>query len=184
MFYGGWDAIFAASSDDGKTFARRATAAAPKPLFPGQKKNPRDPMVLRIGDVWHCYYTAHPQNNGSVYCRKSSDLISWSDAEVVARGGQAGIGPFSSECPFVVEVEPGVFFLLRTQRYGADAQTSVYRSGDPMDFGIARDEGHFLGTLPIAAPEVFRVVDQSYVAYLLPSLQGIQISRLDWVDAK
>jgi hypothetical protein len=184
MFYGGWDGIFAASSSDGKTLTRRAKPDGTHVLFEAKGENPRDPMLLKIGDRWHCYYTAHPGNQGAVYCRTSAELTAWSEARIVARGGQAGTGPYSCECPFVVEVTPGRFYLFRTQRYGTDAQTSVYVSGDPLDFGIDHDAGHFVCTLPIAAPEIIRDAGKDYVAYLLPSLKGVQISQFEWVEAK
>jgi hypothetical protein len=150
-------------------------------LFGADTGNPRDPMVLRVGGLWHCYYTAHPQNQGAVYCRTSLDLRHWGEERIVARGGQAGHGPSSAECPFVVELEPGTFYLFRTQRYGKDAQTSVYCSRDPLDFGVDHDEGHFLCTLPVAAPEIIKHEGTYYIAALLPSLQGIQMARLTWV---
>ena len=96
----------------------------------------------------------------------------------------AGSGSFSAECPFVVELEPGKFYLFRTQRYGKDAQTSVYFSGDPLDFGVDNDEGHFLCTLPLAAPEIIHYQDQWFIAALLPSLKGIQVSQLTWEKLK
>ncbi len=180
MFYGGWEDICSASSTDGKRFERQLNAQGKVTLFGEGSGNTRDPMVIRIGDVWHCYYTAHPQNIGADYCRTSRDLREWSAPHAVARGGRAGVGPFSAECPFVVELEPGKFYLFRTQRYGQDAQTSVYFSGDPLDFGVDRDDGHFLCTLPVAAPEIIHYKDQWFIAALLPSLKGMQLSHLTW----
>ena len=180
MFYGGWDAICSASSTDGKHFERQLNAEGKATLFGERSGNTRDPMVLRVGGAWHCYYTAHPQNQGAGYCRTSPDLRQWSGPRVVARGGRAGTGPSSSECPFVVELAPGEFYLFRTQQYGEDAQTSVYFSRDPLDFGVDNDEGHFVCTLPVAAPEIIRYKHHWFIAALLPSLKGIQVSHLAW----
>jgi hypothetical protein len=180
MFYGCWDHICSAESTDGKKFERRLNSEGKTTLFGEESGNARDPMVIRIGGLWHCYYTAHPQDQGATYCRTSPDLRHWSAARIVARGGQAGDGPFSAECPFVTEVEPGRFCLFRTQRYGANAQTSVYTSSDPMDFGANHDEGHFVCTLPVAAPEIIRQGNDWFIAALRPDLKGIQISRLTW----
>jgi hypothetical protein len=55
------------------------------------------------------------------------------------------------------------------------------RSSDPMDFGINHDDGHFLCTLPVAAPEIFQFDGRSYIAALLPTLKGIRFARLDWI---
>ena len=39
------------------------------------------------------------------------------------RAAKSGDGPYSAECPFVVEPQPGHFYLFRTQAYGKNAQT-------------------------------------------------------------
>ncbi len=181
MFYGDGRHIASATGEDGKTFARRILPGPSTGLFDeGPKGNARDPMVLRIGGKWHCYYTAHPTRRGTVFCRTSENLITWSESRVVATGGQSGAGPQSAEHPFVVEPQPGHFYLFRTQRLGADAQTSVYHSRDPFDFGINDDTGHFLGTLPLAAPELILLNKQWFIASLLPTLKGIRVARLEW----
>jgi len=198
MFYGDWVHICSATSKDGKRFERRILPGgqtgmfderaerdpnSPAPIQTGGN-NARDPMVLRIGDLWHCYFTAHPAGKGAVYCRTSRDLTTWSEARIVARGGQSGDGPYSSECPFVVELKPGQFYLFRNQIYGQKARCSVYFSHDPLDFGVDNDKDHFLCTLPCAAPEIFKTQGKYYIAALLPSLKGIQIARLDWMSTK
>mgnify|MGYP000244703392 CR=1 FL=1 len=182
MAYGDWEHICLAESADGKSFARIVRPDGTTGMFTeGPGNNTRDPMVLRIGERWHCYYTAYPDRKGAVYCRTSPDLKHWSASRVVAFGGRAGTDPFSAECPFVVELSPGSFYLFRTQRYGAKAQTSVYHSRDPLDFGVDNDAEHFLTTLPIAAPELVHHEGRWYIAALLPSLKGIQLARLAWV---
>lgn len=179
MFYGDWENICLATSSDGKVFQRRLTSTGVTGMFTeGLGNNTRDPMAILIDRVWHCYYTAFPDQKGAVYCRTSKDLVHWSDSKIVAFGGSAGTNPYSAECPFVVS-RPEGYYLFRTQRYGADAQTSVYCSPDPMDFGID-DDRYLLGTLPIAAPEVVEHEGEWYVACLLPSLKGIQIARMEW----
>ena len=183
LAYGDWNRICLATSPDGKKFSRLLQANGQPGLFGVRGENTRDPMVLKIGDTWHCYYAAYPNNLCSVFCRTSPDLKTWSEPKQVAFGGQAGTGKYSAECPFVVELEPGQFYLFRTQRYGDAAQTSVYFSRDPLDFGVDQDEGHFVCKLPIAAPEIIHSQGQYYIAALLPSLQGIQIARLEWVSA-
>jgi hypothetical protein len=75
---------------------------------------------------------------------------------------------------------PGEFFLFRTQRYGKDAQTSVYHSRDPFDFGIDNDAEHLVTTLPVAAPEIFQHEGKWFIAALLPSLKGIHVAPLEW----
>jgi len=181
IFYGGWESICSASRYDGKRFDRRVNANGKVTLFgEGPDANTRDPMVIRIGDLWHCYYTAHPGRQGADYCRTSRDLKIWSDAKIVARGGEAGAGPYSAECPFVVELSRGEFYLFRTQRYGKDAISRLYHSHDPMDFGVDHDANHLVGTIPVAAPEILRVGEKWYMAALLPTLKGIQVREFTW----
>ncbi|MGQ9562142.1 MAG: hypothetical protein ACUVQG_09325 [Thermogutta sp.] len=186
MFYGGWDAVCLAISHDGKHFTRKLNANGKSVLFgpPEGYDNPRDPMVLRLQGQWHCYFTAHTKEAGAVFCRTSNDLLNWSEVFVVAKGGQAGSGSYSAECPFVVEFCPGQFYLFRTQRYGLKAQTSVYWSNNPHDFGLDHDDAHFVCTLPVAAPEVITYKNQWYIAALTPSLSGIQIARLEWLSTE
>lgn len=182
MFYGDWVRICSATSADGREFARRYDASGSTGLFSeGPTSNSRDPMVLRDGDRYIAYYTAYVNGRGSVYARTSRDLVTWGDSRVVSVGGAAGSGPWSSECPFVVHrPEAGMYYLFRTQRYGTDAQTTVYRSPDPLDFGVD-DDRHRLLTLPVAAPEIIEHEGRSYIAALRPGLDGIRIARLAWV---
>ena len=179
MFYGDWENICMAVSQDGKSFQRRLRASGKTGMF-SEGGNTRDPMVLRAGGVFHCYYTAHPGQKGADYCRTSKDLQTWSDSRIVARAGSAGDGPYSAECPFVVHLpQAGRYYLFRTQRYGANAQASVYCSADPLDFGVV-DDRYLACRLPVAAPEIILHEGQWYIAALLPSLKGIQIARLRW----
>jgi hypothetical protein len=180
MFYGDWENICAATSDDGKTFTRRPGPGGRSGLFTeGKGNNTRDPMLLNVDGLWHCYYTAFPNKQGAVFCRTSKDTMTWGESKTVAFGGRAGTNPFSAECPFVVRLKDR-FYLFRTQRYGRDAVTSVYHSNDPLDFGVDEDEGHFTTTLPVAAPELIEHGGEWYVAALLPSLKGIQVTRMTW----
>jgi len=177
MLYGDWEHIRAATSADGKTFTRVEKLFSEAP-----GANTRDPMALLVDGTWHCYTSAHPEKKGAVYSRVSTDLKSWTEPRIVARGGAAGNGPYSAECPFVVQ-RKGSFYLFRTQRYGKSAQSTVYLSKDPRDFGIDDDRCR-IGTLEVAAPEIFQHEGQDYMAYLLPSLKGIQIVKLAWEPAK
>jgi hypothetical protein len=181
MLYGDWNHICAAKGVDGKTFARQLTPRGLAGMFGEPGANPRDPMLIHIGDLWHCYYTANPDNQGAVYCRTSKDLRDWGPAKIVAAGGKAGDGPGSAECSHVIYLhETGDYYLFRTQRYGQEGLTTVYRSTDPMNFGI-NDDSKLACELPIAAPEIILFDDNFYIAALLPNLKGIRVARLIWV---
>ena len=192
MFYGDWSHLCLATGADGKTFTRHRNPNSDPPGRPqftvagpvDPNRNTRDPMVLRVNGRWHCYYTAHPANKCSVYARTSDDLLNWSEERIVSAGGSAGDNAFSAECPFVVEPAPGHFYLFRTQRYGKDAKTTVYHSRDPLDFGVNDDANHLVTTLPVAAPEIFQHDGHWYLASLLRTLKGIQLTRLQWDPAE
>jgi hypothetical protein len=181
LFYGDWQHICHATSSDGKSFTRVLQPGGTSALFTeGQNTNTRDPMVLSKDGAFYAYYT---NSRGADYCRTSSDLITWSASAQVAFGGQAGMGTSSAECPFVVyRPEVATYFLFRTQQYGQSAQTSVYRSPNPLDFGVNDDE-YFVETLPVAAPEIVEHNGQTFIAALLPTLNGIQIAKLRWDPA-
>ncbi len=181
MFYGDWENICAATSEDGKTFTRLISPNGKTGMFSeGLGNNTRDPMVIRIKDVWHCYYTAYPRKQGAVYCCTSSDARAWSESKIVAYGGEAGTNPYSAECPFAVELSAGEFYLFRTQQYGQNAVTRVYHSHDPLDFGVDHDKQHLVCSLPVAAPELIHQQGEWFIASLLPSLKGIRVARLTW----
>ena len=181
MFYGGWNDICSATSDGRQDLCRRKTDASGKvTLFGTPSGNTRDPMVIRIGDRWHCYYTAHPENRGAVYCRTSPDLTSWSEARIVARGRPIGRWSVFGGVPVCGGIRTRAVLSLPQSDLRKGAKCSVYFSHDPLDFGVAHDDGHFVCTLPIAAPEIINHEGQYYIVALLPSLKGIQVAKLTW----
>jgi hypothetical protein len=182
MFYGDFVHICLAASSDGKAFQRRLMPNGMAGMFDqGEKATARDPMAILVDGTWYCYYCAFPEGRCAVYCRTSKDLLTWSESRVVACGGSAGTGPYSAECPFVVQVEPGYFHLFRTQEYWERPQTSVYRSADPMDFGV-NDDRFLVCRLPVAASEIVVHEGRWYIACLLPNLTGIRIASLKWSE--
>ncbi|HUG12786.1 MAG TPA: hypothetical protein VMM36_17350 [Opitutaceae bacterium] len=184
MFYGDWVNICAQAGTDGKSFTRLLNSGGVPALFDeGPAANARDPMLIQIGGLWHCYYTAHPGDVGSVFVRTSSDLVNWSEGRIVAPGGADPYSvKFAAECPFVVEPVPGEYYLFLTQRYGRNSQTTVVRSSDPLDFDFGRDPEKIMCLLPIAAPEVFQHDGQWFVAAVAPDYSGVQITTLRWKE--
>ncbi len=197
MFYGVGDQIALATSRDGKVFQRRLSPAGKVGMF-SDGFGTRDPITIRVNGKFFTYYSANPgtvfnaadlsaANRASLnlmgnadLLRTSSDLLHWSDAKIVAKGGEAGTGSYSAECPFVYyHKKSGYYYLFRTQHYGENAETRVYRSKDPANFGVG-DDRYLVETLPVAAPEIVEAHGQTYIAALLPSLKGIQIAKLDW----
>jgi hypothetical protein len=182
MYYGDWTAICEQTSTDGKTFQRRLDASGHSALFEEgtDAANTRDPMVLKDNGQYYIYYSAGVGGIDADYVRTSQDLVTWSASTMVARGGQAGNGVSSAECPFVIhEPSTGMYFLFRTQAYGLSAQTSVYRSSNPLDFGVD-DDRFFVGTLPLAAPEIVHDGADWYIVTPNATLDGYQAARLTW----
>ena len=188
MFYGDWVNICQATSRDGKKFRRQVRDNGKTGMFnEGDGEHARDPMILQVGERYRCYYTAHsmrsPASNhrGMNYCRVSADLRNWGPSKVVAEGSAYRTGPYCAECPHVVyHPESRHYYLFNTQRYGRGQHTTVFRSADPLNFGI-NDNRLEVATLPVAAPEIILHDGQYYITSLMPSLKGIQIAKLKWV---
>jgi hypothetical protein len=187
MVYGDWKRICLATSSDGKTFTRLSNQKGQPDLFEGPYENSRDPMVIRIGTLYYCYYMGHQKDaeyESAVFCRTSHDLHRWSQPMVVSAGGSAAslsnwYGG-DAECPFVLRRQ-GLFYLFRNQLYGQDNLNTQYASPNPLDFGVGGDH-YRIGTLSVAAPEVFLYEGQWFIAALNPGLDGIRVSRLRWLE--
>jgi len=179
MVYGEGEEICRATSMDGKNFQRVLQPSGMSAIFTeGPGMGTRDPMLFVAPNEYRIYDTA---GEGADYVRTSLDLVTWSPPAIVARGGAAGVAPSAAENPFVVQPRAGGdYFLFRTQRYGVDAQTTVYRSPNPFDFGVDNDQ-YLIGALPIAAPEIVRDSDgRWFIATLSPDLRGVQMAELHW----
>ncbi len=189
MFYGGHrceteeSQICLARSDDGHDFERYRNPDGLSRLFVGPGEA-RDPMVIKIGDLYYCYYCGHDTGERKpckIYLRTSDDLLHWSDYKEVNWGGEkGGDGPFQAECPFVVDKD-GYYYLFRTRQYPAAAQTHVYRSEDPTDFGCG-DDSKWIACLRVSAPEVVLHDGQYYISSVEDLTGGIQLGKLKWVN--
>jgi hypothetical protein len=178
MAYGDWDHICRAKSQNGKDFQRMVGPGGSSAIFTeGSGSNSRDPMLLFTKGKWYCYYTARSAGHGYDFCRTSDNLTHWSDPVIVAYGGKAGNNPYSAECPHVVEFKPGCYLFFRTQVYSPGAQTGVYQSTNPMNFGID-DDSRFVCKMNVAAPEIINYGGRYYIAALNLNLDGIRIARL------
>lgn len=188
MVYGDWTRICLAKSSDGKKFHRVLNEAGEPALFSGPYQNSRDPMILKYHGLYFCYYMGHNKEaeyDSAIFCRTSENLKQWSEPILVSAGGSADEKSNwyggDAECPFVVE-RKGMFVLFRNQRYGQDNLNTQYASPNLLNFGVGHDL-YRIGELPVAAPEVFEYEGEWYIAALKPSLDGIRIARLKWVEA-
>ena len=187
MVYGYWQRICLATNEDGKTFRRVLNQRGQPDLFSGPYENTRDPMVIKLGGLFLCYYMGHRQGatyQSAVFCRTSHDLENWSEAMMVSTGGTAAIHTDwfggDAECPFIVPKD-GMFYLFRNQAYGRNNLNTQYASPNPFSFGFG-DDRYRIGQLPVAAPEVVRHRGKWYIAALNPELDGIRIARLRWEE--
>ena len=184
MVYGDWESICLARSQDGKTFARQINLDGNSGMFnEGWGNQTRDAMITAIGNTYYVYYTANPGQKGAVYCRTSNDLKTWSDSIIVSSGGSAGSGWSDAEVPYVLyHPREHAYYLFRTHSPPdgeGDYLTSVYRSGDPLDFGIGNDD-YLIATFDAEASWIVEEDGQYYIASVRPGLQGYRVARLKW----
>jgi hypothetical protein len=148
---------------------------------PGQT---RDPSLIKIKGLWHMYFAGDEQNHlvAGNYVRTSKDLINWSDYKMIHYDATFGATTFDHECPHVVYRE-GYYYLMVTEDY--DLKTHVYRSEDPMDFGLTTEASQklYVGVLPCGAPETYQVDGKEYISSNHNPPLGTQMARLEWKPA-
>jgi hypothetical protein len=201
LFYGDWWRICLAKSLDGKNFERILGGNGQPDLFsehsyvndfqhdgnPVFESHARDPMVIKRGNTYYCYYTTHitdPVNDGAAFVRTSVNMRDWSESVMVSHTPPYdGNSPrYSDECPFVLYLpEYDLYYLFVTQTYGQNSHTTVYASPNPMYFGVD-DDTKKVCTLPVAAPEIIEHEGEYYMFYLKAALDGIQAAKLKFIE--
>lgn len=163
-----------ATSTDGARYGRVLNADSTSWIgIPGG----RDVMILPHDGRYYAYATVTTSDGRRSYVigSVSEDLQNWSQGKVVREGGKGGAGPVASESPFVVALD-GYFYLFRASSH--DFKTYVYRSTDPLDFGID-DDTNLIAEFRMKAPEVIRHEGKWYISDLA-DFQGITLRRLRW----
>jgi hypothetical protein len=172
------------NSEDGENFERlRLPDGSNRTGIPGG----RDIMLMKKGDLWYAYATVTEPLPGKeptrenltslVLASTSTDMRNWSEGVTVSRGGIAGQGPVDAESPFVVALD-GYYYLFRSSSISFD--TFVYRSTDPLDFGI-NDDSKLVATVPIKAPEIVFHEGEWYISDL-HDFQGIRMTHFTWEE--
>jgi hypothetical protein len=183
MFYGDWNHICAAISNDGKSFERLTDDNGQSGIFnEGDGPGTRDPHVMSFNKKFYIYYTGIVDKNSAIYCRISNDLRTWSDSVIVNSGGSGGSGPSDAECPYVIYMKnEQIFYLFRThKRQNSDEyQTSIYCSRDPLNFGIDTDNFK-VSSMQAECIRLVRHEKKFYIAALKPDLTGMMMARLEW----
>ena len=149
------------TTTDGRHWARHRDDRGRSRLFVGPGET-RDPCLIEIDGVWHLYYAGYHggrRSNHGFYVRTSTDLIHWSDWTCVHQDPSPRFGAqsYDTECPHVVK-RGGYYYLFRTEDY-ALAKTHVFRSEDPLDFGVGDARPYYVCDIAVAAPEI--IVDSA-----------------------
>lgn len=169
------------TSEDGRRWTRHRDDRGYSRLFVGPGET-RDPCVIKIDGVWHIYHAGYHDedpNEAGFYARTSTDLIHWSDWRLVHQDRRYGPGRWNTECPHVV-FRGGYHYLFRTEDY-ASAKTHVFRSENPLDFGIGDASDMYVGTIPVAAPEIIVGPDGAeYITSNHDLRWGTRLCRLRW----
>ena len=193
MFYGGGSTEDASetrknaqmclmSSTDGVNWSRYRNESGTRRLFAGPGPT-RDPCVIKIGDLWHLYYAGARENDvnrPAFWCRTSEDLLIWSEPIMVHEDAQYGSQRWDTECPHVV-YRNGFYYLFRTVEYNS-ANTHVFRSEDPLDFGVGDASDKHVCRFPVGAPELYSIADEEYVTSNHNPPLGTQMCRMKWVE--
>jgi len=170
------------TSTDGRTWTRYKNAEGLSRMFAGPGEA-RDPCLIKIGDLWYCYYVGyegHGETNHGFCVRTSKDLLNWSDYKIVHHDSQYGTHHCSCECPHVVFRE-GYFYLFRTVNYYKSI-THVFRSDNPLDFGVGDATDKHVGIFPTGAPELYEFDGQEYVSSNHNPPLGTQMCKMRWVE--
>ncbi|MHC4714047.1 MAG: hypothetical protein ACYTAN_12380 [Planctomycetota bacterium] len=169
------------TSTDGRTWTRHRGEEGFSRVFTGPGEV-RDPCLLKIDDLWHCYYAGFGENDQSMpgfFVRTSRNLVDWSDWKIVHQDLNMAAGNWQTECPHVV-FRGGRYYLFRTEDYYG-AKTHVYVSDDPLDFGVGDASDKYVGAFPAAAVEVYEIDGTEYVTSSHNPALGTQMCRLKWV---
>ncbi len=191
MFYGGHGSevenqcqMCLMTSTDCRTWKRYKNKDGKPRLFlgPGQA---RDPMVMKIDDLWYMYYAGNdPDNihNTSFYLRTSQNLKDWSEEQIVHNDPRFGPMKWETECPFVVYKE-GYYYMFRTRIY-SNGESFVFRSEDPTDFGKGDASKHFCTVFYSAATEIITDTDgKEYVSSSHEPKTGNFLAEIEWIES-
>ncbi len=171
------------TSPDGRDWTQHLNDAGQSRLFVGPIGT-RDPCLINIDGLWHLYYAGyHGLDDGQAgfYVRTSSDLIQWSDRKLVHLDPRYGGHRWQTECPHVV-YRKGYYYLFRTVDYES-SETHVFRSEDPLDFGVGDASAKYVGPIAVAAPEI--IVDDDGNDFITSNHDlsaGTMLCRLRWEE--
>jgi hypothetical protein len=171
------------TSKDGCNWTHFLNPAGQSRVFTGPMAV-RDPCLLKIGELWYLYYAGfYGYQNGQAgfYVRTSADLYHWSERKLVHLDPQYGGHRWQTECPHVV-YRHGYYYLFRTVHYES-AETYVFRSENPLNFGLGDASDMCVGRIAVAAPEI--ILDNQGNEYITSNHNlagGTMLCRLRWEE--
>lgn len=170
------------TSPDGRAWTRHRNPQGHSRIFVGPGEV-RDPCVACFGDRWYCYYAGFSdadRERPAFYCRTSSDLVHWSDYTTIHSDLRLAPGLWACECPHIVWRD-GYYYLFRTADY-YQRKTLVFRSADPLDFGVGDASANYVGEFPAAAVEIYPIDGQDYVSSSHAPMRGTHLAKMKWID--
>lgn len=170
------------TSPDGRNWTRFQNSEGLSRVFAGPGAA-RDEYVVRFGDTWYMYYTGHHDRsveNESIYVRTSSDLINWSDWALAHFADPEFRTHRTCESPVVVE-RGGYYYLFRSGGYDRpEGSTAVFRSDNPLDFGIGDPRDKYVCNIPAHASEIIVADDgREYISKIFEPETGYAIFLTD-----
>ncbi|TFG72760.1 MAG: hypothetical protein E4H27_02030 [Anaerolineales bacterium] len=171
------------TSSDGRYWERYLNEDGQSRIFVGPIAA-RDPCLINIDGLWTMYYAGYQgQNDGQAgfYARTSADLIHWSGRKLVHLDVRYGGHRWQTECPHVV-YRDGYYYLFRTVHY-TSSETQLFRSEDPLDFGVGDASEKYVGRIAVAAPEIIVTDDgNEFITSNHNLAGGTRVYRLRWED--
>lgn len=184
LYYGGGPSsntdhcqVNLATSENGIDFTRFRDSNGASRIFNGPGWA-RDPMVLKVAELYFNYYCADEKGVGVICLRTSTQAAGapWSEYEVVSQGGILGTHRSAQQCPYVVYLD-GYYYLFKMA--GSDEyRTAVYRSKNPRSFGD--DDDQLVTVLKSSASEIIHADNRFYLSSLIPGYKGVRVARLKW----
>lgn len=142
----------------------------------------RDPMVLKDGNVFYCYYTSARIDKATdkhEYCvgiSSSTDLLSWKDEGFVRLENSLNTPP---ESPFVIKKNGKYYMFYTSYKYGIVYLTSNNPANGwkelPVEKMVLKDK--------VSASEIYEDNGKWYMSYISHekfSLHFFEICRLFW----
>jgi beta-fructofuranosidase len=180
--------FYCAGGKTGATYRMHLATSADHQNWTRHEENPlfidgfdaRDPMVLKVGDVWVMYYCANTDPRGGnhvVAYRLSKDLVHWGERNIAFIDPRIHKSGGGTESPFVVR-RGDMYYLFIGPREGY-VGTDIFASKNPFQWHLEDRVGH----INSHAAEVVRDKDGKwYVSHSGVGEGGLYLAPIFWND--